>query len=104
MWRHDNAGAKKRLHCAAGSGYSARMSNGIRAASTMPSRARGVVEECAGVITNLEVLELLRQQAADRAAEETRAPLAGASRLQRIRHGTRAHSAAQASRPAAHQP
>eukprot|EP00908_Phaeocystis_cordata_P023969 Transcript_6435.p2 GENE.Transcript_6435~~Transcript_6435.p2 ORF type:complete len:174 (-),score=62.09 Transcript_6435:430-894(-) len=48
----------------------------------MSSQARspGVVEDCCGVLTNYEVLHLLRAQSAERTAEETRAPLTGARR------------------------
>jgi hypothetical protein len=47
--------------------------------SVAPQKS-GVVEECCGVLTNYEVLHLLRSQSADRTTEETKAPLTGARR------------------------
>ena len=43
-------------------------------------RRRGVIDECCGLLTNFEVMQLLRSQTAARTKEETRAPLTGARR------------------------
>eukprot|EP00320_Phaeocystis_rex_P020012 CAMPEP_0119058764 /NCGR_PEP_ID=MMETSP1178-20130426/3028_1 /TAXON_ID=33656 /ORGANISM="unid sp, Strain CCMP2000" /LENGTH=156 /DNA_ID=CAMNT_0007039743 /DNA_START=12 /DNA_END=482 /DNA_ORIENTATION=- len=52
----------------------------MASAAAAPAPSSGVVEECCGVLTNYEVLHLLRAQAAERTTEETRAPLTGARR------------------------
>ena len=51
----------------------------MRTAARKPQKS-GVVEECCGVLTNYEVLNLLRAQTAARTTHDTKAPLTGARR------------------------